>query len=584
MSNDITVKIKADNRQLKTGMDQSSKSVKDFSAEAQRMSVNVAKAGAVVITAVAAIGAGVLKMASEAAKVGVEIKNLSAVAGTSATDFQKMAAASRTVGVEQEKLSDILKDVNDKFGDYMATGAGPLADFFEQIAPKIGVTAKQFANLAGPDALQLYVSSLEKAGVNQQQMTFYMEALASDTTRLLPLLRDGGSEMSRLGDEAARLGLILSQETIDGAVQLDRELAELANTLRVNATKAVVEHKNEIILLVNFITDDLIPAAASLAETLGTVALGWVTIAEEARDAIGPITRALGLSAQMPGATESGNILPPPINPGAGGGGDTSATGTGYVDANGNWVEYGTGESAPIQPGINAPQRPGMTSGSPLDATGGLLPDQDPAAAARAAWEASQELQEEIETGTADHAQRLIDIEERRAAAETRIAEALAQAKKQAMSTMFSDLSSLMGSENDKLFKIGKAAALAEATISGYKAAVDAWEAGMETGGPAAPAVAASYAAASLAKTGMLISKISSTSMGGGGSSSGGGGGGGTASAGGAGGAAQQDVTTFSFTLQNDPMGFGESFARQMIEQLNETQRNGGQIRGVLNT
>jgi hypothetical protein len=60
--------------------------------------------------------------------------------------------------------------------------------------------------------------------------------------------------------------------------------------------------------------------------------------------------------------------------------------------------------------------------------------------------------------------------------------------------------------------------------------------------------------------------------------------GGGVASA--AGGSTQQQAqaptTTFQFTLQNDPMGFGEQFARQMIDQLNQAQRNGGQVRGVL--
>lgn len=54
----------------------------------------------------------------------------------------------------------------------------------------------------------------------------------------------------------------------------------------------------------------------------------------------------------------------------------------------------------------------------------------------------------------------------------------------------------------------------------------------------------------------------------------GGGGGGGTAAA--------APTTTFAFTLVNDPMGFGEKFARQFIDQLNSTQRNGGQIRGVI--
>ena len=46
--------------------------------------------------------------------------------------------------------------------------------------------------------------------------------------------------------------------------------------------------------------------------------------------------------------------------------------------------------------------------------------------------------------------------------------------------------------------------------------------------------------------------------------------------------AAATPTTTFSFTLMNDPMGFGEKFARQFIDQLNSTQRNGGQIRGVI--
>jgi hypothetical protein len=45
---------------------------------------------------------------------------------------------------------------------------------------------------------------------------------------------------------------------------------------------------------------------------------------------------------------------------------------------------------------------------------------------------------------------------------------------------------------------------------------------------------------------------------------------------------AQAPTTTFRFTIQNDPLGFGEQFARQMIEQLNQASANGGQIRGVL--
>jgi hypothetical protein len=91
-----------------------------------------------------------------------------------------------------------------------------------------------------------------------------------------------------------------------------------------------------------------------------------------------------------------------------------------------------------------------------------------------------------------------------------------------------------------------------------------------------------SYAiAAGIIATGFAnVKSIMSARPGGGGASAGGGAG---AAAGAAAAAKEPDRTqTFSFNIQNDSMGFGESFARQMVEQLNNAQRNGGTIRGVI--
>jgi hypothetical protein len=256
----LNVKVNADTDGLDKGLLGASQSVDQFSNRTKVAAVNVAKAAAAMTVAVAAVGAGVLKAANEAAQFGVQIQNLANVAGISTTEFQRMAAASRTVGIEQDKLSDILKDVNDKFGDFQATGAGPLADFFENIAPQIGVTADQFARLSGPEALQLYVSSLEQAGVSQQQMTFYMEALASDATALVPLLMNGGAAMRSLGNEAERTGRVLDEEAIRGAVELDRKLQELSDTLRTKATATVLEYSDELIYAADVILEKFIPA------------------------------------------------------------------------------------------------------------------------------------------------------------------------------------------------------------------------------------------------------------------------------------------------------------------------------------
>ncbi|MGA0849886.1 MAG: phage tail tape measure protein, partial [Chthoniobacterales bacterium] len=99
------------------------------------------------------------------------LDNLAAVAGVDVERFQELAIGVRQFGVEQDKLADILKDVNDKFGDYMQTGAGPLADFFENIAPKVGLTAEAFANLSSEQKLGAYVKALQDANVSQAEMT-----------------------------------------------------------------------------------------------------------------------------------------------------------------------------------------------------------------------------------------------------------------------------------------------------------------------------------------------------------------------------------------------------------------------------
>lgn len=172
----------------------------------------------------AASVAGLFAVTRNIAGISKELSTLAAVSNVGAEEFQRLAFGAQQVGIQQDKLADIFKDVQDRVGDFLETGGGPMADFFENIAPKVGVTAEQFRNLSGPQALQLFVSSLEKANLSASQMTFYMEAMASDSARLIPLLRENGKAWRDAGDEAARLGGILSNELVAQGVELERNL------------------------------------------------------------------------------------------------------------------------------------------------------------------------------------------------------------------------------------------------------------------------------------------------------------------------------------------------------------------------
>lgn len=171
--------------------------------------------GTAIGAAIATVSTGLAVMAGSIINGSSELQKMIDISNSSAIEFQRFAAAASTVGIENEKLADIFKDVNDRVGDFVQTGGGPMADFFEKIGPKVGVTAESFRNLSGPQALGLFVDSLQKAGVSQQDMTFYMEAMASDATALIPLLKDNGAELNRLADAADRFGTFLTQEDLD---------------------------------------------------------------------------------------------------------------------------------------------------------------------------------------------------------------------------------------------------------------------------------------------------------------------------------------------------------------------------------
>lgn len=180
------------------------------------------------IIGIAASGATALAgMALQTANQAAELERFALRANTTTQEFQKMAVGAAAFGIEGDKLSDMMKDFNEKLGELTAIGAGGGVDFFEQIAMKTEGTSEaakklilDMQKLSGPEALQLYVNKLEEAGVTQQQMSFYLESMASDMTDLIPLLANGGEGMRLYGDMAERAGIIMTDETIEAAKTL----------------------------------------------------------------------------------------------------------------------------------------------------------------------------------------------------------------------------------------------------------------------------------------------------------------------------------------------------------------------------
>jgi hypothetical protein len=236
----LRVNLGIDSAQFQDGLKKAEASTNKF---AKAMKVGFAAAAA---AATAALGGLALSLKSTLSAVD-DIARQAQVSNTTFESFQRLAYAARTVGIESDKLADIFKDVNDRVGDFAATGGGPMADFFEKIAPRVGVTAEAFKNLSGPQALQLYYDSLKKAGVNQQEMTFYLEAMASDVTALIPLLEKGGEAFRKLGENAS----VISEEDGNRLRAFNQSMRDMGQAISDVALAAIASLSSALMLAAN---------------------------------------------------------------------------------------------------------------------------------------------------------------------------------------------------------------------------------------------------------------------------------------------------------------------------------------------
>lgn len=265
--------------------------------------------------ALAAMGAGAVTalagMAYSTSEQAVELEKFAFRANTTTQEFQKMAAGAGAFGIEQDKLSDMMKDFNEKLGELTAIGAGGGVDFFEQIAMKTEGSSEaaqqlilDMQKLSGPEALQMYVNKLEEAGVTQQQMSFYLESMASDLTDLYPLLANGGEGLKLYGDMAERAGIIMTDQTIESAkalkdqvYMLDLQMQGAKNQLMQAVIPAFVDIAEAFFggseQGVQF--EEVAEGIANTLKVLASIAIGAVT-------AIQLVGKALGGLAAIGGA------------------------------------------------------------------------------------------------------------------------------------------------------------------------------------------------------------------------------------------------------------------------------------------
>ena len=451
----------------------------DEAKEAEDSTIGLGKAakfaGALALKAGVAFGTAATAMAVLALKSADaqrEWQTLSNIAGSSVEDFKAAAFAADQVGISAEKLADISKDTREKLGEFVATGGGGFKDFFEEVAPQVGITAEELQKLSGPEILGRVKSAMDSVNVSLDQQSFFLESIASDTTNLIPLLANEGAELKRLSDAYSalndQLALTGNQEqalvNLAGSFDLLTQTAgnavnlissTLAPTFNEffgsvaesvpNATQALVDFFNTFIAAENLssikaVEDRLTSVNAEIAELEGQNLSGG------GRSGGGKRTRLAKLRDESREATERLKEL-----------------------------------QAELKRLDDAQRTGGVSISSGFQSEASLKTEED---AIAESLERRKNLQREFEdselTAEQDYLLR----------------------REQAVSETFSNLATLTAAGNAKIFRIGQAAALANAFINISEGVTEALSLGPILG----PALAASIAVAG----GVQIAAISS--------------------------------------------------------------------------
>lgn len=243
---ELSVDLIADNSGFKKSLDSAEKRTKSFGKSVKSslsgIGKDIAKLGKGV-GIVAGIGvAGVAAftaIAKSAADAGQQINTASKAFNVGVVPLQKWAIAGKTVGFEMQDIGNVFKDVSDRIGDFLTSGGGPMQQFFTKIAPKVGVTAEQFKNLSGPQALEKFVSVGQAAGMSTQQLAHMMETLSGNSSRLLPLLVNNAEGFKKIAKQAEDLGLIISGPGVKALATMNTKMQLLGKVFTSFKNQAI---------------------------------------------------------------------------------------------------------------------------------------------------------------------------------------------------------------------------------------------------------------------------------------------------------------------------------------------------------
>ncbi|EMH4770378.1 hypothetical protein V6L59_002684 [Salmonella enterica] len=205
---------------------------------------------------VGAVGVAGTALAGLAIKLNDNVRQLNQLSmqsGLTVTELQKLDKAFYRTGVNAEKLADINQDTLDKLGDAFANG-GAISDDIKSVGLDINDFTK-YLNQAdgGIKAVIDTFYKLKDAGRTTGEITFLLESMGSDASRLVSVLNESANSQeawNKINNES----VIISEDTAAAFQKFDDNLQSATRTGQsylYDFMTPVIKEFNDLYELVN---------------------------------------------------------------------------------------------------------------------------------------------------------------------------------------------------------------------------------------------------------------------------------------------------------------------------------------------
>jgi len=179
--------------------------------------------GAAAVAAGAAAGTALLaRMTANQADLARQTLAAAQAFGVSTKALQEWRYAGESVGLQGDKVADIMKDVADKIGDAFLNGSGAAIDVIEQL----NLDLEELVNLRPDEQLLKIAEGLN--GLPKAAQVQILESLAGDAALLLPLLENNAQALRELSEEADKRKAILTDDELKKLADADRAFDRIA--------------------------------------------------------------------------------------------------------------------------------------------------------------------------------------------------------------------------------------------------------------------------------------------------------------------------------------------------------------------